>query len=704
MTNAIKRQLAKKVMLGVILFIVPLMICSSFEEEKAISFMPEAEAAGIVPPIDDNQKIQQIFIPSTSTISEVEVQIGTYVRTNYFTLRMEISPLGSDAVLASCDIDASKLVDNAFEIIDFKRIRVDPQQQYVITFSSDGATPENTVSFYHTGDATSDEYNYVCLDGEEQTYNLNLRVYGRNRTLSLLPWLCIMCLLIGIVAAIWFVLYTRRKAAGRTGDSIKRALDINNFFCIPKNIDEKYSVSAKILLSYSLFGGMALMGMVIYTSLADRYPELYSSRAVFYLFVLFFAIFIYLTAGKTPEIIYLLIIGLGVVWIVCDREYNIIDEGSHMFIINYIVDNHSFPTIGENYEAVQGPIYYYAMAILFGLIPQEIRYFACRLAGLGCLIVFGFVSRLLMNKLLQHNLISVDLPLQNLIWLLFMMNPHILIRLTRVSNESLAVLLSGIIIYLVIEQLLDGFNKRLICLSTILCAINFLSKATTIFLFGGVIILCVYYKRWKSLAINIIMLGLLISPWFICNYLIYGELTAMSEHLDFVLPIINPDRIPVDIFSTLLSFFDNYFFAIEAGYWYYYPQLSSFLSTLCLFLFCTAIFIAGKDLTSLITSHLRFQYDISERRKLIVITFVALPVASMVMHSLSSMVTYANSLGCNRYFLILNGGFCCLFLMGLSNVKLAAQKYLTMAFSVMYSILITSMVWGYLNTIMQNME
>ena len=697
----VKKQLIAKVLLGVIIFFVPLLICISFEQERVVSFMPETEVVGIVPPINDEQIIQQVFTPSTSTISEVAVQVGTYVRTNDFILRMEIAQVGSETVLASCDVDASKFMDNDFEKIEFKRLRVDPEKQYIITFYSDGANDTNTVSFYRTGDFTSNEQNYACINGERQTYSLNLAVYGNDATLSLLPWLCMIFLLAGASTVVWIAGRTRRKITDRSGNSIISARNINNFFYIPKEIDEEYSISAMLLLTNCLVLTLALVGMVVYTYVTGVYPEFYSSRLVFYLLVISLAIFIYLMVSKSPKIIYLLIIGLGVVWIICDREYNIIDEGSHMYIINYIVDNHRFPLIQENYEAVQGPVYYYLMAILFGLIPQEIRYFACRLAGLGCLIIFGFVNRLLIKKLVQCGLILVDLPLQNIIWFLFMLNPHILIRLTRVSNESLAVLLSGIIIYLVVNQLLDGADRKITYLVTILCAINFLTKATTIFLFVGVIIVNVYYKHWRDIAVNIFLLLVLICPWFISNYITYGELTAMSGHLEFVLPIVNPEKIPVDIFSTILSFFDNYFFAIEAGYWFYYPQLSAFLSSLCLFLFCTATFIAGKALVIFFADHLRFRYDILEKEKIIVITLVALPLASMVMHSVTSAVTYVNSLGCNRYFLILNGVFCCLLLMGLSNVKLNAQKYIAGMASFVLSVLTTSMIFGYLNIILQ---
>lgn len=66
----------------------------------------------------------------------------------------------------------------------------------------------------------------------------------------------------------------------------------------------------------------------------------------------------------------------------------------------------------------------------------------------------------------------------------------------------------------------------------------------------------------------------------------------------------------------------------------------------------------------------------------------------------SSITTYLNSLGTNRYFMILNGGFAVLCLMGASCVKQSAQKYITGLLSVVFSVLITNMFLGYINVVL----
>ena len=84
---------------------------------------------------------------------------------------------------------------------------------------------------------------------------------------------------------------------------------------------------------------------------------------------------------------------------------------------------------------------------------------------------------------------------------------------------------------------------------------------------------------------------------------------------------------------------------------------------------------------------------------MIVITFVMLPVASMVIHAISSSVTYINSLSCNRYFFLLNGAFASLLLMGASGIERCIQKYLTCVVSFAFAVLSICMIFGYINII-----
>ena len=132
--------LRARFLVGVSIFLIPMLIClMSMLGSPKLSYAPAGEVVGIIPPTSDTQKIEQIFTPSTSTISHVCIQIGTYMRTNYLTLKMNIVDDVTGSVLVSEDIDASNLIDNAYETVHFDPIQVEVGKHYKIKISSVGA-------------------------------------------------------------------------------------------------------------------------------------------------------------------------------------------------------------------------------------------------------------------------------------------------------------------------------------------------------------------------------------------------------------------------------------------------------------------------------------------------------------------------------------------------------------------------------------
>ena len=455
---------------------------------------------------------------------------------------------------------------------------------------------------------------------------------------------------------------------------------------------EQKNQSARIMASVLL---MLFLCGIIFATVSGN-VGFFAEREIYLALVILFAVAVFVSVNSSPIIAYIFVIALGAFWLLLDYNLDPIDEWAHLYIVNYIIENHHFPLVQENYEAVQGPVYYYTMAVLFYMIPMKYMYIACRLAGLGCLIAFGFISRHTIIKLYEHKIINVDIDLQNVIWLLFVANPLILIRMTRVSNESLAILLSGIILHKVVCLILDGFDNITVFACTVLCGVTFLTKATTVFLFGGVIIVCIYYKKWKVLLSSFSTIVLIALPWFLSNYAKYGALTGMEAHLEFALPIVNPDRVPPDLFGAILNFFDTCFFDPVLGCNYNADLVVSLLGSLCLFLFFAAVIFSFKKIIIYLKAKCAFIYSKEERSDIIAITLTALPAAGILVHCVSALMTDVNSLHA-RYFLILNGGFAALLLMGLSHIKKDAQPYITGFFSTAFSIMTFSLIGGYID-------
>lgn len=171
--------LRARFLVGISIFLIPMLICLvSLLGLPKLSYAPSAESIGVIPPTSDTQILEQIFTPSTGTISRVDIQIGTYMRTNFFTLKVDIVDDATGEVLASMDVDASKLIDNAYEEIHFEPVKVEAGERYRIVIRSEGADDQNTVSIYRTADETATDRGHARLDGIDQAYDLSIKVYG----------------------------------------------------------------------------------------------------------------------------------------------------------------------------------------------------------------------------------------------------------------------------------------------------------------------------------------------------------------------------------------------------------------------------------------------------------------------------------------------------------------------------------------------
>ncbi len=424
----------------------------------------------------------------------------------------------------------------------------------------------------------------------------------------------------------------------------------------------------------------------------------YTSKPEFCLAVLVLSGLIVWMMRYNYKMVYWFIIFWGIVWIFLDSEFNIIDEGSHYKLIRSIARNHYYPDVYSNYEAVQGPVYYYLMAFLVGWLPEAVAVQISRLWGLVCLIIFGWTTDKLFAKCREHGMFSVLPGLERIIWLLLIANPCILIRFTRVSNECVVAVLAGFLLYLLLLQLLEGFDKKMLLLCTVFCACAFLTKATSVFLFVGIVAVCVYYHQWKDMLINIGVFALLVLPWAGINYWHFGALTAMEGHLEFVLPLVNPGMEPISVIETLINFFKFFFFPPESAnlICYGYQDFEEILSILLLTALLVSYGVSVEYFIRCFRGKLRFTYEKSERRQVVFMTFGFLPLSAMVMHTVTSISIYANSLEQNRYYFLINGTMGVMALMGLSGWSKKAQKVVGVIAVLFCGLIVASMINSYL--------
>lgn len=344
--------------------------------------------------------------------------------------------------------------------------------------------------------------------------------------------------------------------------------------------------------------------------------------------------------------------------------FNPIDEAAHFDYINYIIDTGKVPLVGDsidyevlsqvtpvnipghpNHEPAQPPLYYCLMGIVFGLIGNiKLRFYLIRMFGI--VFVFGTIFYIVKayRKLRQGAIIEEDNVLFGSILCLFVITPGIMTRMLTVSNEGLNILLATMVTYYLVTMVVEGYSKKRLFEIVLLIVLNILTKNTSAYLVGGLILVLIYYKRIKEIFVAVILVALGISPWLICNLQYYGSFTGIKAHLDIVLPMVNPQNLPLQAsyFTDAFSrFFSSYFIPSEMTFngMFLYPLKLTALMIIVIMLIQAVRFIvfALKSLKS----KLKFEYSVEEKRVIIKsmsLVLICLNILVIIAGSISSRV------------------------------------------------------------------
>jgi len=375
----------------------------------------------------------------------------------------------------------------------------------------------------------------------------------------------------------------------------------------------------------------------------------------FYYAIITLAVAFYL-GGKSKVNNLLIIIffaAIGILTIFVDKAFSVIDEGAHFDYINQIVVNYKLPTLLDsdiptgiiNHEAVQPPFYYMIMALLTFLIKDyAIRFLFIRCMGL--LILFGiiFMAFKTLNILYKNNIIYLNYNETFYFVILFLMNPGILLRFTRVSNESLTVLLSSLIVYVLVKALFDCFYDKLWWICNVLLISIFLSKNTGIILITGMVIILFYQKKYIRIIQSCIVFVLGISPWFLYNFFLYHSFTGMREHLEYVIPIVNPDRVREDLVPHIINLFINYINPQETGFNVFNFTILTFVSFAIFLIVVLFSLYSMKKCYYFIKNKFKFNYERSEKEIILIILITLIIVENIFILIFASYTTFVNVL------------------------------------------------------------
>lgn len=344
------------------------------------------------------------------------------------------------------------------------------------------------------------------------------------------------------------------------------------------------------------------------------FSEQNSSNNIPFIFLLgtavFFTLRIYLLSNvENPKIPLTILYAIIVVnWCFTQPIISPIDEGAHLGYIHYIVEHGCFPVITERvdiewlakiknleaslipvpqYEAVHPQLYYFLMSCICRFFTSPtLQFWSCRLFGCVCLVTVFFTVITSIEFLVQKKICLYKKECTLIAFLLFL-SPSILDIFTATTNESLAAVFSVLFFYTAIKCLFDGFSKRKWLFLTFLFVFAIWTKTSTAFIYVILIILLVYLKKYKEALLSTIIITISISPWLIYNQLHYHAFSGIKEHMDFVIPIVNPNKILPDIFEPVFFLFNGCF------YHRFLPakaDIASFLGFLLLFSFIIVAF------------------------------------------------------------------------------------------------------------------
>lgn len=463
-------------------------------------------------------------------------------------------------------------------------------------------------------------------------------------------------------------------------------------------------ISIVLMLFYICFILFAAKSNIV-SMICDRLWKYYLLMGLMLLLV-FFAV----KEKKFFQVYVILVFSFFLWYSFADQSYSAIDETMNFESINHIIHTRSLPTFSDeidydylnsannnlqeisnsiNYEAVQAPLYYIIFAMLGFIIKSAyFRLHFFRILGLCSIwIVYYFVNKTVKYLKTKQSTI-VDEECLRAIYLLTLFNPGYLYRASRLNNEILVCILMAVLFYIAIKCIYEGYSCKYYWGMAVVSVALLMTKTTAVYAFCILAIVALFQKKiWKAiLPVGVSSLGVV--PWLIFNYKTYGRLTAMKEHLDFVLPIVNPKGVEQNWLDSIFGFFPNTFYSgEECNYLSGEIFWINLVFGIALAYLGTVIFSSLKQIK---------QREISNKTKLNVMFIVCLLscFACLIMGTLSTKV---NSIR-GRYFY----GPCIIFiyLIVANGWNLEAQfykKYIKIIMVITSAVLMTRAVNVYLN-------
>lgn|GEM_PF-1893309 len=226
-----------------------------------------------------------------------------------------------------------------------------------------------------------------------------------------------------------------------------------------------------------------------------------------------------------------------------------IDEQSHFDVIKTIAKNFKLPTlyshdgIKATREAFQPPLYYMVSAPLIYISEKaDIQAAVIRIWDVLQYLALVLVSFFIYRKLEKYFLFLKN-DFAALFFFIFIgLMPSLIVRTVSISNGTFSYLMIGLQILFLLKYLEIRSHKSIIVLSVI-SGLSLLSRFTNIYTIPVLIIAIILGNKEgvKHLAIFLVTVTMMLSPWFLWNYNHYNALTPNQAAIENQKKIINPN-------------------------------------------------------------------------------------------------------------------------------------------------------------------
>lgn len=162
---------------GLAVFLVPALICLVLALLPPYCTFNGEDFAGHLPGITAESWLSQVFTVRTDDAAYLEFYVYDYDRSNTGVLEVTVTDNETGALLLAQEYDVAEFPNRGWIRLELADAGLKADGSYMVTFNSREATPDNSVTLYHTSGLTTDENYYGLYDGQPLGSNLSIKIF-----------------------------------------------------------------------------------------------------------------------------------------------------------------------------------------------------------------------------------------------------------------------------------------------------------------------------------------------------------------------------------------------------------------------------------------------------------------------------------------------------------------------------------------------